>query len=313
MTAIHDSRIEEEAIAWHIRLAQDDDDVWDRFAEWLEADPRNNAAYEAIADADRALDGVAREMAVRETDNVQPEIKTVRVGWSSSRGWGIAASLVLIFGTAWFGYGQFDDSYEVTTRAGEMRRFALADGTRIAVNGGTRLILHRRDPRSAQLLAGEARFIVQHDDTHPFTLNVDGQRIVDVGTVFNVRKTPRALRVEVAEGAVRFESGEVRLRLNAGDTLDADAQTLREGSRPVSSIGSWVDGKLVYHSRSLADVSVDLSRALGIAIELAPDVSTRSFTGIIQLDGDDETVRARVEQLLGLKVDKTADGWTISP
>lgn len=318
MTTMLDPKIEEEAIAWHIRLDRGDEDAWDHFVDWLEADPRHNAAYEAVCDGDRALDPVAREIATLDMDEAQPQVEALRVGRHAGRGragrqWAVAASLVLLAGTAWLGYGRLDDSYEVTTQPGEMRRFALADGTHIAMNGGTRLVLHRHDPRSAQLLGGEARFTVQHDAANPFRLDVDDQRIVDVGTVFNVRKTPRALSLEVAEGAVRFESGEVRLRLNAGDTLEATTQTLKEGSLPASAIGSWVDGKLVYHDRPLSDVSVDLSRALGIAIDLAPDVSTRTFTGVIQLDGSDEAVRARVAQLLGLRVDKTADGWTIAP
>lgn len=315
MTSRIDPRIEDEAIAWHIRLAQGEEDAWDRFVEWLEADPRHNDAYEAVADRDSELDGVAREMAAGEdaSEDAQVAVAPLRAGLSRARRWSIAASLVLLAGSAWVGYGRLDDSYEVTTQAGEMRRFALADGTRVAMNGGTRLVLHRHDPRSAQLLGGEARFIIHHDADRPFTLEADGQRIVDVGTVFNVRKTARALSVEVAEGAVRFESGEVRLRLNAGDTLEANAQTLKEGSRPVSAIGSWVEGRLVYRDRPLPEVSVDLSRALGIAIDLAPDVSPRTFTGVIQLDGDDEAVRARVARLLGLRVDKTADGWTIAP
>ncbi|MDD3800559.1 MAG: FecR domain-containing protein [Novosphingobium sp.] len=245
MAAQRDERIRDDAIAWHLRLAQGNDADWEPFVAWLEADERHNRAYEAVVDSDTALDGVIDEMATaREAEQahaanvVFPEVSSRRRSSWRLRVFATAASVALVAGGALFTYGQLDDSYEVKTAAGEMRTFALADGTRIAMNGETRLVLHHKDPRSAKLVSGEARFTVHHDAERPFTLEADGQRIVDIGTVFNVQKTKRVLRVEVAEGAVRFVDGDVRLRLDAGDTLEARASTIKAGTRPVSAIGT---------------------------------------------------------------------------
>lgn len=314
MAEATDEHIHDEAILWHLRSAAPDFDDWQSFAEWLEANPRHNAAYEAVADADRGLDRIvdlAPQSRPSNDDHARDDIEMVapRRNWRFAA---MAATIVLIVAGSWVTYGRIDGTYSVATAPGEMRTVALADGTRIALNGATRLLLDRNDPRHAELKSGEAKFAVHHDSANPFRLIIDDQQIVDVGTVFNVQKSSRALRVEVAEGAVRFEDGDVRLRLNAGDTLQANGDSIVEGNRPVTAIGTWVEGRLVYRQQPLVDVVGDLSRARGVAIELGPDLSARTFTGVIQLEGDQETVRRRFAQLLGLRVSRTSDGWSIS-
>jgi transmembrane sensor len=313
MADTNDARIREDAIAWHVRLAQGEDSDWEQFVEWLEADPRHNAAYEAVADADKGLDRIV--------DLVPPADVQMPIEAANDAGIAkprrrrlaaLAATICLVASGAWLTYSQAHSHYTISTAPGESRQIALADGTRIAMNGSTTLELDRDDPRHAELKSGEVRLTVTHNETKPFSLEVEGQRIVDVGTIFNVHKSARALRVEVAEGAVRYEDGDVRLRLNAGDTLVASGIEIIEGSRPVSAIGSWADGRLVYHDRPLSEVVADISRSRGVAIELGPNLSGKLFTGVIQLNGRDEAVRKRFEELLGLKVTATPDGWSIS-
>lgn len=304
-----DDQLQEEAILWHLRVEAPDFDDWASFVAWLEADPRHNAIYEAVTDADKALDGIvdlAPAVSPQPANDAEP---APRRGW---RAMACAATVALVAAGSWIGFGGLAGPYTVATAPGETRTLALPDGTRIALNGATELVLDKRDPRVAELRAGEAKFTVHHDSASPFRLTVGDQQIVDIGTVFNVHKSSRALRVEVAEGAVRFEDGSVRLRLNAGDTLQASGDSVVAGTRAVAAIGTWTEGKLVYRDQPLVDVVGDLSRARGVNIELRPGLSNRTFTGVIQLDGDEETVRRRFEQLLGLRVSKTSDGWSIS-
>ncbi|MEZ5656354.1 MAG: FecR domain-containing protein [Sphingobium sp.] len=313
-----EDRMKEEAIAWHLRLVQGSGDDWERFVDWLEIDPRHNDIYQAVAEADADLDGLADLLptsalpVLENTDHGAMEYGHQRSRIGKWRARAIAASVVLAVGGAWISYNHVDGRYSVTTRPGEMRKLALTDGTRIALNGSTELVLDRDDPRQVELKSGEALFTVRHDKARPFTLTVGENQIVDVGTVFNVLKNNRALRVEVAEGAVRYVDGPVSHRLNAGDTLSIYGNEVIEGHLPDTAIGSWAEGKLVYRDRPLIEVVGDISRAKGVAIELGPDLSLHKFTGVIQLTGDDETVRRRFEQLLGLRVTGTSDGWSIS-
>ncbi|TCM20898.1 FecR family protein [Novosphingobium sp. PhB165] len=313
--AEHD--IQSQAIAWHLRLADASEEEWNEFTHWLEADERHNDAYEAICDADHALEpaiGLARQEPAEAGEIPVAAVATGR-GTAGRRRWmwpAMAASFALVAVGSWAVMGRMGQEYTVSTAPGESRTLALSDGSRIALNGGTELVLSKSDPRVAELKSGEAQFSIRHDAGSPFALTVGAQRIVDVGTVFNVRSSGRGLQVEVAEGAVRFEDGVTRLRLNAGDTLDASGDRLVEGTRAPADIGSWTRGKLVYREAPLVEVAGDITRARGIAIELGPELSHASFTGVIQLDGDNASLRRRVELLIGAKVTETADGWSIT-
>lgn len=312
MTGLAEDTMRAEAIAWHLQLSGGADADWDGFARWLEADPRHNAMYEAVYDADQALDPVA-ELA---RDSQEPAFAWFTpIQTSRARRWkwpGMAAAAALVAFGSWVGMGGLNSEYAVSTAPGEMRTLTLADGTRIMLNGGSTIELDKTDTRVAELKAGEAQFTVHHDAQQPFTLTVGDQRIVDEGTVFNVRRAKTALRVEVAEGGVRFENGVNRLRLTAGDTLEANESGIVEGAKAVGDIGGWTRGRLVYRDTPLMEVAADITRARGIAIELGPDLSDRRFSGVIQLDGDAATLQKRIGVLLGLKVAATADGWSIS-
>lgn len=308
-----DQRVLDEAVAWHLRTAEGAEADWEQFVAWLEADPRNNAAYEIVLDAEGDFDAAARLAEVQGTVAVQPRNSWFRtVGGAKWRLPAVAATIALAcFGT-WVASGGLNQTHEVVTAPGEVRTLALAGGTRIVVNGGTRIVLDSSDPRKAELKAGEAQFSVQPDSSRPFALTLGNQRIVDIGTVFNVFRSERTTRIEVAEGSVRFEDGETRLRLDAGSTLALTGDRIVEGSKPVAAIGSWTRGTLVYRDAPLVNVVGDLSRNRGIAIELGPELYDRTFTGVIQLGDNNEELRTRVGRLLGIKVAKTADGWVLS-
>lgn len=314
--------LESQAVAWHLRLADASEDEWRAFADWLEADPRHNLVYEAICDADLALDPAVM-LAQGEASGGEVawhEIQSgarvdARADARARRRWmwpAMAASVGLAVAGTWSVMDRAGGEYAVVTAPGEARTLALSDGSRIIVNGGTSLVLDKDDPRRAELKSGEAQFTVAHDRASPFTLTVGQQRIVDVGTVFNVRSNSHGLQVEVAEGAVRYEDGVTRLRLNAGDTLSSSGDRLVEGAKDVADIGSWTRGKLVYRGAPLVEVAGDLARARGVTIELDPRLSQVGFTGVIQLDGDNAALRKRVELLIGTKVTETADGWSIA-
>ena len=83
--------------------------------------------------------------------------------------------------------------------------------------------------------------------------------------------------------------------------------------QPVDAIGGWVDGMLVYDRAPLEDIVADLTRTTGIAIDLAPGLEQRRFSGVIQTRGDPASLRQRVAAVLGLTVEAGEAGWTVRP
>src|SRR5688500_16245401 len=55
MSAFPDRAKVEQAIAWHLRLKDADENAWIEFAEWLDVDPAHNGIYEAVVDGDARM------------------------------------------------------------------------------------------------------------------------------------------------------------------------------------------------------------------------------------------------------------------
>ncbi|WP_198045975.1 FecR family protein [Novosphingobium aquimarinum] len=324
MSAKPDRAMAEQAIAWHLRLADADENAWAEFAEWLNADPAHNSAYEAVVDGDARMFPLLEKASFPEAEEDQrgPEPTDAEVARAYHSGgsavrrnpwrWGAIAASIAVAGLIGIQQFSLDDTYPIETSVGEMRTISLADGSEIQLNGDTRIVLDKNDSRSVKIAQGEARFAVKHDDADPFTVVAGEQRLVDIGTVFNVVRTDGQLRVGVAEGAVQYEGNARIVRLRAGDTLAADEGGNVEISRsPVAWIGSWTAGKLVYDQTSLQQVADDLSRSVGISLDLPPRMRSRSFSGVIQTNGDRDAVRTRLEELIGEKIIADGTRWSV--
>ena len=307
--------IEQRALAWHLRLRDADADEWQDFTAWLAQDPAHNDAYEAVALRDAQFDEVMAQASFPEpATNARSDAQYAQTAPPNRLRWlALAASVALVLFLSVRFLAPGADFYAIETEPGETRTIALADGGAIVVNGGSHIVLDRKDERIAELVKGEARFTVMHDAADPFVVTVGESRLVDVGTVFNVVRQGEDLRVAVADGAVRYEGSE-SVELAAGQAMHRMADGRIEVIRQrVDAIGGWVDGMLVYDRAPLADIAADLTRTTGIAIDVVPGLEQRRFSGVIQTRGDPASLRDRVAAVLGLTVDANEAGWTVRP
>jgi transmembrane sensor len=301
--------IEAEAIGWVIRLRDAPAEDWEAFTAWLEADPAHAAAYEEAALVDAGLDDLPRSPA-RPILPAEPAPGRHSGTRRHFLGWGIAAALVGAIGLATWPTANAE--YEVATGPGEHRQVALADGSQIDLNGSTRLVLDRDNPRFARLERGEALFTVVHDESRPFEVTAGDVELRDLGTVFNVVRGDRAFEVAVAEGAVMFNPEREAVELRPGMVL----RQARGGAAAVSrsdpeAITGWREGRLTFTNADVARVADDLSRNLGRPVTASPRVAARSFTGIIILDRDPQVSVERASALLGLQARREGNGWAL--
>ncbi|MDH2134281.1 FecR domain-containing protein [Sphingobium yanoikuyae] len=307
MTAERDYALREEAIRWHVRIAEGSADDWEAFVDWLGADPAHARAYDAI----EALDAEAGSAILK----VQQAANDDRP--SSTRWWwwwsgGVAASLALaaMLGPGLVGRG---DPYQVATRAGQTRSVALPSGDRIALNGNSSITLDHKNPRFAKLERGEAIFTIRHDANAPFVVHVGEERIQDAGTVFNVIRDEEGVRVAVAEGAVLYNPQGEAVILAAGESLrdqGGNGAIIRSGVDP-TAVGSWREGRLSYNATPLSLVAVDLARAIGEKVTLDPVLEKQRFTGTITLDTDRVRLFADLAVLLDVRAEHSASGWKL--
>ena len=303
-------RIEARAADWLIRHRDPAFDDWDGFADWLAEDPKHAVVYDAVASLDRdleALPPVAKPQGVIMPTAPRP---LARRAWF---GGAMAAALVAVIGVSTL--NPSGDANRIETAAGEHRTIKLDDGSRIEINGGSVVEIDPDRPRFARLESGEAMFHVVHRDSDPFVVEAGGNRIVDLGTAFNVVRRERQTAVSVSEGIVLYNPDRDKVRLVAGKAIEA-----RDGDRKppivqdidVASVGGWRSGLLVYNGAPLVVVADDLKRTAGMDVRVAPGAADVSFRGALIIDKDRGRTIADLAALSGTKVQRQGDGWILT-
>ncbi len=94
--------------------------------------------------------------------------------------------------------------------------------------------------RAYALHAGAARFVVEHDEQHPFTVRAGDVVVEDVGTVFTVGYVSAdRLEVLVTQGSVRVDHDGTQSTLSAGGRIEVDAHahpiTKTPSAKPLAS------------------------------------------------------------------------------
>lgn len=320
MTMNDTDRIGEEARLWAIRARDPSFSDWEALTVWLEADPGHAAALDEARDLQDWADALfatppapAWQAATaagtaRDAAPVVPRARRWRAGT-------MAASVVALAAIGgWLTLGQSGTRTHMTD-PGERRTIALADGSRVTLNGDSRVTFDPDRPREVALVTGEALFEVRHDDRVPFVVTAAGSRLVDLGTVFNVVERGGTLDVAVAEGAVMVRGTRDEVRLDAGEALSratADAAPVLRRADP-EAIGTWRAGHLEFSDAPLSRVADDLSRNLGAVITADRRVAQRRFSGTVMTDGSIDAVLARTAPLLGIRFQRAGEGWTMMP
>jgi transmembrane sensor len=302
--------LQEQAIAWHLKLGDADSAVWDDFVLWLEVDPKHPLAYDRVLAASDEIDAVLPGMTFAENDNDVGEKSQPRRWFGAAAGIAAAAAAVFFISPR----QSPDAPFEIVTASGQQRSLKLIDGSRIAMNGDTTLALDRNNPRVATLRSGEATFTVIHDERTPFLLKVGNGQIEDVGTVFNVVAIGKMVTVDVKEGSVRYTAGMAGVLLTPGQSLvDTGAgNPLVLRTRQADAIASWRTGRLEYEMQSFSVVAQDLSRNLGVPVVIDDSLAGQQFSGTLQIDRDRTRFFARLGDLLGVKARRHGTGWQLS-
>lgn len=304
-----DEQKREEAIGWFLSLRDPASADWDGFTAWLEQDEAHAGLYEevALADGDYASLVTAAAMPEPSNDNVEADRRHFR----RRAGWALA--MVAMVGAV--GYPLLPTApatYAIETAPGERNNVTLDDGTRIELNGDTKLLLHKGDNRFAALDRGEATFTVVHDTHNPFTVHVGEDQVQDVGTVFNIVRGTNGLETTVASGAVLFNPDREAVQVVAGHRLRTSAGSMSLTAVAPSEVASWRANKLIYKDAPLDQVAADLSRNLGTPVHIMPDVATRRFSGVIMLSGDKAMMIPRIGALLDVTITHDFNGWRMS-
>lgn len=305
----------DQAVQWHIRLQEADvaPEAWTDFAQWLEQDALHNLAYDRVTATDHDLGSWAAvqkpsiENLPLEAANDEP----ARRSWFGYGAMGLAASFLLAI-LLWPQLSA-PEFRTISTVPGQTEIVELEDGSRIEINGDSKVVLKPADPRYARLDRGEAIFYVEHDARNPFTVLSGNYKLVDRGTIFNVKNTEQEFSIGVSEGAVLLTGKQKLVDIQAGKvlTIAKDGSAVLKNTEP-ANIGTWTKRQLVYDLVPIESLVADVNRSIGISITIDRSIAGRQFSGTIQLQDDPDQMIGQLEQLLDVTAQDTKPGWRLT-
>ncbi len=301
----------EAAVAWHARLGTDAEggQDWEAFTAWLEADPANRTAFDAV---DAAASEAVAFLSLNRELAVAPPPGQRRFSTRAFLAIGGMAAAVLLAVVARPDLFHNEPRDVIATVAGEQRDVTLADGSTVHLNTNTQIaVTMRAASRDITLEKGEALFEVTSDPARPFNVAAGDRRVRVVGTVFNVLRHDGRITVTVERGKVDVAAAgaDASAHLGPGDQYAAreGVRTYQMAKIDPAIAAAWREGRAVYSNAALSEVASDLSRYYGRPIVVRdPQVASLRFSGILKIEDQLTTVR-RLESLLPIVVAENGD------
>lgn len=314
--------LRDEAVAWLVRVQSDSatGEDWSALTDWLEASEQHQAAFEAV----EALAAEVSDQAAQIAPRLAPatgEVLAFRARPSVTRRGGFiaalaaAAAVLVVSPLAWRAYQGAPMVYE--TGVGQTREVALADGSHIRLNGGSKLTVRLGwRARRVEMAQAEATFDVAKDPSRPFLISVGDQQVRVVGTEFNISHDAKTVVVSVRRGVVEVRQPALGAAPVARLTV---GQSLRhvEGARAsqVTAVApdaafAWTEGRLVCDDRPLSEIVVALNRRYSTPIRVSDAAARRRFSGVLDL-GDQGLLVDRLSRYMSLSVDRTGGEITL--
>lgn len=167
-------------------------------------------------------------------------------------------------------------STEIHIPNGLEGNITLADGTRVWLNSGSRIIYpedYSATNRSIYL-DGEAYFEVKSDKAHPFVVETSKLNVVVTGTRFNLSSyaDDNTIEATLCQGIItlNYKDGQKALRLNPNDKATYNKKDGEIQKEIVDSelSASWKDGILSFKEVPLCEILRKLERKFNTTIRI---------------------------------------------
>ncbi len=308
-----------EAALWHARLstaahADADVSLWTELTLWLEADAQHRVAFEQVEDIYATIDEFADDLAdMPDSMPDSTKIEPVRPIWMR-RPWRFGGAIALMACAAILLWTmQPPPTQRYATQIGQTRQLTLADGSIVTLNTGSAIAVRfTAHQRRIHLDRGEVLFRVAANPARPLIVTVGNLDVRDIGTVFDVLRTPQETVITVAEGRVAASpagSSVAGVQLAAGDRFVQTDDTAGQIAHvDPALVAPWTTGYLVYNHASLSQVVDDLNRYFPQRILLQDsETGALPFSGALKIDSE-QNMLGRLTKLMPLRADRAADG-----
>ena len=149
---------------------------------------------------------------------------------------------------------------------------ALADGTRVWLNAGTKLtypVAFVGEERRVRL-EGEAYFEVKRDEAKPFIVDLNGMKVTVLGTSFNLKSFRQDGRTTatLVSGKVEVSTDTRKIVLEPNQQADllVDKDSLNVREVDAEAYRAWTKGQFVFRRERLESILDDVARWYNVTV-----------------------------------------------
>jgi len=316
MTAYEPTRVHyRKAAEWLMRLRENDLATSRGFERWKASDPANAYAFSEIEGLFAESAQPAQKMPYF-FDGRRPPRRLLGA-WRPHLRWAgmaIAACLLLMLLPIDFDRIRYFDADAITS-PGEIRRFALKDGSIVTLNSGSAIKVDMSaHQRTIQLLDGEAYFEIAKDKSRPMAVFAGDARVHVVGTKFNIRIGESSTRVSVTKGLVRVapsDHPQAITLLPAGQEAVVNRTLLRTQDLDTLNIEPWRHHRLILSYTPLRVAVREFNRYRRSPIILMNSaLANNVVSGVFSTEDPADTIRI-LEENLGVESITLPTGQTL--
>lgn len=218
----------------------------------------------------------------------------------SAKKWMVAASLIAglsisVTAAYYYRYALLNRISPIMTKQlvaanGQMVNITLADGTKVWLNGGSKLTYPEsfRGEKREVTLVGEAFIDVTHDPEKAFIVHTGNVRTQVLGTSFNVKaySEDSFIKVDVKSGKVGVITPEANAKSTTTFLTPAEEVVFNKKANSVTkrtaidinSLSSWKDGGLTFKNTPLLEVLNAINHRFNVNINADVNLSRCSIT-----------------------------------
>ncbi|MBN2611245.1 MAG: FecR domain-containing protein [Bacteroidales bacterium] len=280
---------------------------------WLALDDKNRMLYKELKnltenkDAFKSVQQLDIEQALRKVKASNAKVRVITFRKLAQ----IAAVFIIVLGLSFlFRYDFLNPEITVKTKEGERTEVLLADMSKVSVNENSVFVYPKKfkGPARKVKLVGEAYFIVNHDKTKPFIVEVDEAYVKVLGTEFNIKNQhyTEEISVLVTKGSVQFGSNIANTEpivLKKGDAgrYNKVKQTLDYENNPDFNNIAWKTKLIKFENETLEKVARELEDVYFIELEIEEELKSRKISATYD-DQPVEMILQILEATLNVKI-----------
>lgn len=203
---------------------------------------------------------------------------------------------------------------KLETAKGQTYAVVLPDGTKVWLNADSRLEyspgLSKARHRLVKL-SGEGYFEVAKDKKRPFIVSTAQQKVVVLGTHFNINAYPEEdeFKTTLLEGSVKVALNTLadnestlyhkeieKIILPGQQALVKDKREIKVSSVDTREVTAWKDGDFYFNEEKLSSIIKKLERWYDVEITLGEEIKNKELTGKIARDRNISSVLAMIEK-----------------